>query len=144
MSTPYVRKMTELDLPRVGQLSEALGYPVLPADLERRFLLLARRSDEVLLVAELQAQVAGWVHAKPQLLLESPPFIEIVALVVDAKARRTGVGRALVADVARWARQAHFNLVRVRSNVSRQESHQFYPALGFKLLKTQHTYVLEL
>ena len=102
MSTPYVRKVTELDLPRVGQLSEALGYPVLPADLERRFLLLARRSEEALLVAELHGQVAG------------------------------------------WAQQTHFNLVRVRSNVSRQESHQFYPALGFKLVKTQHTYVLEL
>jgi len=105
---------------------------------------LARRSEEALLVAELHGQVAGWVHARPQLLLESPPFIEIVALVVDPEARRTGVGRALVADVTRWAQQAHFNLVRVRSNVRRQESHQFYPALGFKLVKTQHAYVLEL
>ena len=66
--------------------------------------------------------------------------IEITGLVVSPSARRLGVGRALVAASEAWASRLGFSSIRVRSNVSRAESHPFYRRIGFSLTKTQHVY----
>src|SRR6185437_17034136 len=74
--------------------------------------------------------LGGWMHVARRATLESGEFAEILGLVVDTAARRGGVGRALVADAERWARVHRLARLVVRSNVLRDESHSFYPALG--------------
>jgi GNAT superfamily N-acetyltransferase len=59
---------------------------------------------------------------------------------VDACARRSGAGRALVAAIERWAASRGVAQVSVRSNVVRVESHPFYERLGYTRVKTQHSY----
>ena len=88
--------------------------------------------------------VIGWLQAHAGSSLESGLRVEIVGLVVTGLARRTGVGRALVAEAERWARSRSADTLVVRSNVRRAESHRFYPALGFSLAKTQHVYSKQL
>lgn len=136
----HVRSMHAADLAVVRDLSAQLGYPGDAASFERRFARLAASNDDALFVAEHDGHVVGWIHVHPRFLLESDPYAEIGALVVDRNARRLGVGRALVARGEAWAREKGFARMRVRSNVTRVESHQFYPALGYELKKTQHTY----
>ncbi|HEX8777263.1 MAG TPA: GNAT family N-acetyltransferase, partial [Rhodanobacter sp.] len=82
----------------------------------------------------------GWIAIERRLTLESGERIEIVGLVVDAAARGTGVGRALVTDAEQWARAQGFDAIGVRSNVAREGSHPFYEALGYVRMKTQHAY----
>ena len=65
---------------------------------------------------------------------------EIVGLVVDAAHRGRGVGRRLVAEVEAWAAARGLEVVTVRSNVARTESHPFYERLGYARTKTQHAY----
>jgi GNAT superfamily N-acetyltransferase len=60
--------------------------------------------------------------------------------VVDSRRRREGLGKALVARAEQWARERSLPKLRVRSNVTREESHRFYPAIGFVKSKTQHVY----
>jgi len=64
----------------------------------------------------------------------------LLGLVVDARQRRQGVGRRLVAAVEAWAARRGLELVSVRSNVARAESHPFYERLGYARVKTQHAY----
>ncbi len=66
--------------------------------------------------------------------------VEIVGLVVESEARRRGIGQALVQAVEEWARGRNVEILFVRSNVTRRESHSFYEALGFEWTKTQHAY----
>ena len=73
-------------------------------------------------------------------MLEMGERVEIVGLVVDSVARRSGVGRALVAAAEHWARSRGIDEVFVRSNVVRPESHPFYERIGYLLSKTQHVY----
>jgi predicted N-acetyltransferase YhbS len=54
--------------------------------------------------------------------------------------RRRALGGALVRAAEQWARECGAERVMVRSNAVRAESHAFYPALGFALVKTQHVY----
>lgn len=135
-----VRDMVAGDLARVGALSGALGYPVETSALAERFARL--RGQRGLFVGVVDGRVAGWIDVHERVLLESPAHAELGALVVDASVRRAGVGRALVDRAIAWTRERRLPTLRVRSNVVRPEAHAFYPALGFALMKTQHTYEL--
>jgi GNAT superfamily N-acetyltransferase len=132
------------DLVQVSELSGQLGYPVSLGDLERRFSTIARREDAGAFRRRGGGRIVGWTHVYATHLLESPSFAEIGGLVVRAGSRRIGAGRALVEAADRWAREQRLDRVRVRSNVLRTEAHRFYPACGFKLIKTQHNYEREI
>jgi GNAT superfamily N-acetyltransferase len=56
--------------------------------------------------------------------------LEILRLLVSSNARRGGIARRLIAEVARWA----------TASVSRQFWCEVYPALGYKKIKTQAVY----
>jgi len=144
MTQVTVRPMAAHDLAQVAELSDQLGYPVTSQELERRFSTIAREKTQALFVAEAEGRVVGWTHVYATHLLESPSFAEIGGLVVRAGSRRIGAGRALVEAAGRWAREQELGRVRVRSNVLRTEAHRFYPACGFKLIKTQHNYEREI
>ncbi len=132
--------MSRAELPRVAALSQQLGYPVTPAELEARFERLSGARSHALFVAG--EPVGGWLHVEQRDSLESGESAEIVGLVVDDRRRREGLGRALVARAEVWAKERGLKRLRVRSNVAREESHRFYPALGFRLSKTQRVYEL--
>ena len=65
---------------------------------------------------------------------------EIRLLVVDAAARRSGLGRALVTVGEQWAAQHGLHTMVVRSNVVRPESHMFYEGIGYQRTATSHVY----
>jgi GNAT superfamily N-acetyltransferase len=63
-----------------------------------------------------------------------------MGLVIDAGARRQGLGRELVEVAERWAASRGLPSLTVRSNAARELSHPFYLALGYTRDKTQHVY----
>ena len=147
MGDLIVRDMVKGDLPRVTALGVELGYPATEADTRARFKSIgdgAARGETGLVVVVSADSVIGFMQLTRVRPIESEPFVEIAALIVGEKARRTGAGRALVEHAKQWARARGFPKLRVRSNVTRAESHAFYPALGFALGKTQHVYDLSL
>jgi GNAT superfamily N-acetyltransferase len=74
-------------------------------------------------------------------MIESGERVEIVGLVVDAQARRGGIGRAMIAAAEAWTRARGLDALYLRSNVLRPEAHPFYEGLGFLRTKTQHAYL---
>jgi GNAT superfamily N-acetyltransferase len=134
------RPPTGADVARLDELVVQLGYPSRAGEIGARIERLLSRPDQFLCVAEAGGSVVAWVHAAEQELFESGRRCEIHGLVVDAAHRRGGVGRALVAEVERWAAARGLPEVSVRSNVVREESHPFYERLGYARAKTQHVY----
>jgi GNAT superfamily N-acetyltransferase len=136
-----IRRAVIQDAARLAELSGALGYPAAPEAIGTRLERLLQRAGDVVFVAEVSAgRVVGWLHGAEQELLESGRRCEILGLVVAAEHRGQGVGRLLVAAVERWAGARGLELVAVRSNVKRSESHPFYERLGYVRVKTQHAY----
>ena len=144
MNPPHLRAAEVRDAVVLAELSGQLGYPTSLEDLLARLPLLLRRTDHLVLVAEREGAVTGWIHATEVLSMESPPFVAIVGLVVAQEARGSGLGRALVEAVSRWAASRGFHELRVRTNVVRQEAHGFYCRLGFSAAKTQTVFVMAL
>src|ERR1700722_11278711 len=101
-----IRTALQSDATQMTGLSLELGYPVSVTELGQRLQALLASTRDVALVAEGPAlQLLGWIAAGERLVLESASRTEITGLVVGAAARRSGVGRALVAAVEAWAVQ---------------------------------------
>ncbi len=140
MNKVSIRPATIVDAPLIALLATPLGYPIDAANMLGRLEKILGRADHLVLVAESPEGVCGWLHACETDALESGFRVEIVGLVVGEKARRQGVGKLLVDRAEAWAMAAGTDAIVVRSNVTRVESHAFYPALGYKVSKTQAVY----
>lgn len=129
------------DAQEITRLSVELGYPAtLDGTMANLEVLLHSPRYRVAVAPAPDGALFGWIVAERRLCLESGEAVEITGLVVSNSARRRGVGSALVAAAERWAMTQGFRSLRVRSNVSRTESHPFYQGIGFVPKKTQHTY----
>lgn len=142
--TPQVeitlRRATEADAKVAAELSEQLGYPITAEAMRRRIVTILANPEHDVIIAQRRAQVCGWVHVHVQQLLEAEPRGEILGLVVSRDLRRAGLGRLLMDEAERWVRDRGLDLMVLRSNVQRPESHAFYPAIGYEHFKTQAAY----
>jgi len=127
------------DAADVAGLSRELGYPA-DAEQIRGRIGSMNASDLLLIAAGGNGRAVAFIHAHLSCAIEVGPRVEILGLVVSAKAKRNGIGRILLAEVEEWSRDLGVDAVVVRSNTARTESHAFYPAVGYKLKKTQAVY----
>ena len=131
--------MVETDAELVAQLAAELGYP---SDVESiRMRMQAISGSDLLLVAVTKAdRPIGFIQANRFCIIEAGFRVEILGLVVSSTARRSGIGRRLIAEAERWAQSIGVETIVVRSNTKRTEAHDFYPAMGYELVKTQAVY----
>lgn len=140
-----VRPAVAADAPRLAALLGQLGTPCKIDAARGRLASAVASPSRAVLVAERRGEVVGYLELRqiPSLMLGEAEA-ELLSLVVDEAARRSGVGRALMAAAEEWTRARGCPLLRLRTNVSRPEAHAFYERLGYALLKTQHVYRKEL
>ena len=137
-----VRPAGPADAGEIARLAAELGYPVSHDKMERRLKVLLDEGRHHVAVAQASAgRLAGWIHVEHRSSLESGERAEIMGLIVDPESRRKEVGRLLVEEAESWARSLGLCELAVRSNIRRQASYRFYPALGYLLLKTQQVYI---
>ena len=134
------RRATAADAPVIAELSAELGYPLAEDVVRSRMATLALLPEHAIIVGEIEGCVCGWVHAHAHRSLVSGERADVFGLVVSQAVRRRGVGRMLMAEAERWARARGLELMVLRSNVQRPESHAFYPAIGYEHFRTQAVY----
>ena len=138
---PNVRAARAADAPEIARLTSQLGYEVSIADVTERMTRILSRPGDLLVVAEDDGHVVGWAHGAIWDHIETGAFVRIGGLVVDDTHRRQGIGRALMAHVEDWARRQGSPVVRLWSSAARTASHEFYERLGYRNIKTQHSFV---
>lgn len=139
-----IRTAATRDAAAIARLTTLLGYPVSTEEIARRLSVLLSSNAYFIAVAEGPTELLGWVAAERRMLLEAGERAELVGLIVDPQSRRSGIGRALVQSAEDWATTQGLDVISVRSNVARLESHPFYERLGYTRRKTQHAYVKQL
>ena len=124
-----------------GQLAQ-LGYPSeLDAATSRLAGILKSATQQILVAAPPDdSRIDGYVGLERRLTLHQDEHVEITDLLVDAAARRSGLGRALVTVGEQWAAQHGLHTMVVRSSVVRPESHLFYEGTGYRRSETSHVY----
>ena len=128
------------DAAEIARLSTELGYPADADAMAPRLRVVLDDPSRHVIVASAENGLLGWIGMERRLSLEGGEQAEIVGLVVDARARRTGLGAALTGAAEDWARGLGYDRIVVRSNAARVESHPFYEKHGYVRKKTQHVY----
>jgi ribosomal protein S18 acetylase RimI-like enzyme len=139
-----IRHAEMYDLESIANLSEQWGYRSTKEKIQRCLHDITNNHDHVLYVLSKGDQVRGWIHGIYSLRIESDPFVEIGGLVVDKDFRRQGAGRFLVDKIAEWSLRRKCHTIRVRSNIIRKEANAFYSSIGFKEIKQQKVYSMEI
>ena len=138
------RRLYPEDAESISKLSAQLGYSLTVAETGDCIRNVLGSSGHFTLVAISGEIVIGWIHAFKAVRIESKPFIEIAGLVVDENHRGKGVGKTLINEVKEWCVAAGVSSLRLRTNVKRLETHQFYEAFGFTNTKDQKIYERQL
>lgn len=128
------------DCHALAELSTELGYPASHSQLAARLAVLQSMPDsQLVMVAELDDEVCGWIHAYVRPLLESDTAVEIGGLVVATEQRGFGIGASLLTACEQWAKSKNIHTVTLRSNTHRHDAHRFYQRHGYIHTKTSLT-----
>ena len=133
-----VRSARSEDAPALAILAGQLGYPASCEELSARLPEVAANPDAMILVAGESDDVQGWIHVELKRSLLAPLAAQVMALVVDERRRREGIGAALLAAGEAWARERGCHSMLVGTRVTREHAHRFYRREGYDLLKTSH------
>ena len=116
----------------VARLLAHLGYPCTPAEAADRIHAVADDRQQVLLVARRDGVACGLMGLHFLYYLPLGALIcRLTALVVAPDARGRGIGRHLLEEAARRARQAGGVRLELTTALHRTEAHAFYRACGF-------------
>src|SRR5436190_15798975 len=113
-----------------------MGYLASSDEMKERIEALRRLADYVVYVACITGAVVGWIDVGISCHLQSEPRAEIGGLVVSADLRGRGIGRHLITRAENWARQRGLRGMVVRSQIAREEAHNFYLREGYARTKT--------
>src|SRR5215216_7466658 len=132
MSSILVRDAEPSDADALAKLCTQLGYPtaavVMPARLDRFFSDANARA----LVAVDGNGVVGLTTIQTRYTLNhDAPIAQITLLVVDERVRSRGVGRALVQEAERWARERGSKRIVVTTALAREGAHAFYEKVDY-------------
>jgi GNAT superfamily N-acetyltransferase len=135
-----VRLAKDTDIPRILELYSQFSfqpgdYEAAPLEECRKTLgKMSRTPGCSLLVAEENGEVAGtlFMATLPGMAHRTSPFAVVEYMVVDEKARRKGIGRALVEHCMKLAKEAGCYKVMLTSDKRREGAHKFYESVGFQ------------
>jgi len=134
----HLRPLRSHDLDAIMQLHRELGWnPAFQADgstLRQRLNALTTEDDALLLVAELEGDVVGYVHGEIVMyLLFAGREMLVSELFVRQQARGCGVGTALMAAIeAEAVKRKCFRISVLNSRERESYKRGFYPALGYE------------
>lgn len=132
MTAALIRAATPADAEPIARLLTQLGYPTPAGEVPRRLERMAAGGRSLVLVAERDGVVVGLATLHVASVLNRPRDVAwLTALVIDAAARGSGVGRALVEAVEQRAREAGCEWLSVTTHSDRAEARAFYPRVGF-------------
>ncbi len=125
-----IRKARLSDAERINELSRnELGYDH-PLDKTRDALETLLQRD-IILVAETEGGVVGYIHLCDYELLYAPRMKNVLGIAVDSGCRRMGVGSELLREAERLAMEDGAAGIRLVSGKSRTGAHAFYESAGY-------------
>jgi GNAT superfamily N-acetyltransferase len=139
-----IREAIADDATEITGLSAQLGYSMSVGDTLNNIDIINQNPNEIIRVFVQEKKVVGWIHVFLAVRLESASFCEIGGLVVHEQYRRMGIAKQLIDHIKPWCAGKGTNILRVRSNIKRSDAHQFYLQTGFREVKQQKVFEIDL
>lgn len=129
------------DAPSICRLNETeMGYGFPLEQTRKKLQTLLNSSTDRIIVAVLNGEVVGYVHACDYEVLYAPSMKNIMGIAVDSAYNRRGIGRSLLHAVEEWAKETGAVGVRLVSGEERSDAHKFYQSCGYVYGKDQKNF----
>jgi len=125
-----IRGVTQDDAAPITVLMHELDRDATAADIAARLTAVLAHKDHRVWVFERDGRVQGVLHAFMRPALEKPVEIVVQSLVVSPAQRKAGIGRALMAEAERWARDTGHASVALHT----RNATSFYDRLGYTVV----------
>lgn len=130
-----IRLATLEDLPGLVPLMEQLGYPCTIDTFKNYYDQFIQYPGHKIAIAYEEDKIFGWIawsQSKP--LVSNQTRFRIEGIIVDAAARRQGVGKRLIAFLEEIAQASAPVIVELCTGLRRAKdgTHEFYKNLGYK------------
>jgi GNAT superfamily N-acetyltransferase len=121
------------DAVAVSVLLGELGYTVSIQQATKRVAELSKTGVDPIFLAVEDGQALGLLALHLCRMLQyASPIVRVTALVVDAQARRRGMGKLLMEHAERMGSAAGCEFVELTSAMDRAEAHAFYRRIGYE------------
>lgn len=102
--------------------------------MEKQFDIIQRENSHLLLGAEEEGILIGSVMGVicKELYGECRPFLVIENMIVEKGGRRKGIGRALLSELEKMARDMGCTQMILVTEIERRDACQFYESFGFQ------------
>lgn len=136
-----IRELRLQDTKYIQQLNEeSLGYTFSLEETTKKIIRILDDSfhHTVIVYEDSETkEVIGYIHAEIYETLYFPTMLNILALAVNQKKQRNGVGSKLMLALEEEARKQSILTIRLNSGATRVEAHSFYYSLGYDSEKLQ-------
>ena len=129
----WIRDAELNDAPELAVLMCELGYETDSTEMETRLELILLNPAYKTFVAIMDDSVCGMIGTLTYPSYEHNDVSgRILALVTSSKARRRGIGRALIATAEKDFAQRGIRRVSLDTRLTREDAHKFYQLLGYE------------
>lgn len=136
-----IREIEITDYYDIYTLSKELGHECSIEKVKDRIAFITENTRDIILVAQQENEVIGYVHGSPYELLYSDSLINILAFVVKEKYRSTGIGSIMIKNLEDWAKENGYSGIRLVSRFERTDAHRFYQKHGYINRKDQKNFI---
>lgn len=131
-----IRRASSKDINDLTSLMEQLGYPTSVEQMRVRF---EETPNHYTLVAEYDGKVVGMIGFHTGVLYNSDGiYARVIAFVVDSNYRNKGIGRRLLSEAEKYAKNLDADGIGLNSGnrAERENAHQFYKKMGYCVKST--------
>jgi len=129
----WIRDAELNDAPELAVLMCELGYQTDRTEMETRLELILSNPGYKTFVAIMDGNVCGMIGTLAYPSYEhNDASGRILAVVTSSRARRRGIGRALIATAEKDFAQRGIRRVSLDTRLTREDAHKFYQLLGYE------------
>lgn len=134
MGGMVTRRAEISDARELARLFTELGHPATEDDIRDCWTVWLASGNVGIVVDGPDGELVAAATLHETIVLHRKKRIgRISALVVDARHRNKGIGRAMVEAAEQMLRDSGCGMIEITSNMRRTEAHAFYARLGYEL-----------
>lgn len=138
MTECVIRKCSISDAQALCDLNtDEMGYDYPVEKTKESLELILSDKNNIVFVAVSDVKVVGYVHGQVYQLIYAPAMINIMGIAVNREFKRKGIGKALMSEIEKYAKENGINKIRLNSGKSRLGAHSFYRKCGYGNIKQQ-------
>lgn len=111
--------------------TKEMGYEYPEDETKRKLEKLLKTQNDKIFVATIGDTVVGYIHANDYDVIYAQHMKNIMGIAVSSEYKRKGIGRKLLSEIEKWAKDTNACGVRLVSGATRIASHEFYRHCGY-------------